>query len=76
MNSGLRDAHNLAWKLAAVLNKRAGPGLLDTYEQERKDHIWQMIQMALRMGRVMSPSSRLRGRSGPSRQSSSRACSV
>jgi 3-(3-hydroxy-phenyl)propionate hydroxylase len=61
MNSGIRDAHNLAWKLAAVLGGRAGPGLLDTYEQERKDHIWQMVQLALRMGRVMSPSSWLRG---------------
>ena len=61
MNSGVRDAHNLAWKLAAVLGGQAGPELLDTYEQERKDHIWQMIQLALRMGRVMSPPSRLRG---------------
>jgi len=61
MNSGIRDAHNLAWKLAAVLGGRAGPGLLDSYEQERKDHIWQMIHLALRMGQVMSPSSWLRG---------------
>lgn len=61
MNSGIRDAHNLAWKLAAVLDKRAGPDLLSTYERERKDHIWQMIQLALRMGRVMSPSSWLSG---------------
>jgi 3-(3-hydroxy-phenyl)propionate hydroxylase len=61
MNSGIRDALNLAWKLAAVLDKRTGPGLLDTYEQERKDHIWQMIKLALLMGRVMSPSSWLGG---------------
>ena len=61
MNSGIRDAQNLAWKLAAVLDGRAGPGLLDTYEQERSDHIWQMIGLALRMGRVMSPPSWLRG---------------
>ncbi len=61
MNSGIRDAQNLAWKLAAVLDGRAGPALLDTYEQERKDHIWQMIGLALRMGRVMSPPSWLRG---------------
>lgn len=61
MNSGIRDAHNLAWKLAAVLRGQAGPGLLDTYEQERKDHIWQMIGLALRMGRIMSPPSRLHG---------------
>lgn len=34
-NTGIQDAHNLAWKLAAVLNGEAGPGLLDTYEAER-----------------------------------------
>jgi 3-(3-hydroxy-phenyl)propionate hydroxylase len=61
MNSGIRDAHNLAWKLAAVLSGRAGPGLLETYEQERRDHIWQMIGLALRMGRIMSPPSWLEG---------------
>lgn len=61
MNSGIRDAHNLAWKLAAVLDGRSGPDLLATYEEERKDHVWQMIDLALRMGRVMSPASRLRG---------------
>ncbi len=61
MNSGIRDAQNLAWKLAAVLSGRTGPGLLETYEQERRDHIWQMIHLALRMGRVMSPPSWLEG---------------
>jgi 3-(3-hydroxy-phenyl)propionate hydroxylase len=59
MNSGLRDAHNLAWKLAAVTTGTIGPDLLQSYELERRDHVWQMIQLALRMGRVMSPSSRL-----------------
>jgi putative polyketide hydroxylase len=34
-NTGIQDAHNLAWKLAAVLDGTAGPGLLDTYEAER-----------------------------------------
>jgi putative polyketide hydroxylase len=34
-NTGVQDAHNLAWKLAAVLRGQAGPELLDTYEQER-----------------------------------------
>ncbi|MCX5315234.1 FAD-dependent monooxygenase [Streptomyces sp. NBC_00154] len=34
-NTGIQDAHNLAWKLAAVLRGEAGPGLLDTYEAER-----------------------------------------
>ncbi len=35
MNTGLGDAFNLAWKLAAVLKQQADPSLLDTYEQER-----------------------------------------
>ncbi|MEU9163373.1 FAD-dependent monooxygenase [Streptomyces sp. NPDC048424] len=34
-NTGIQDAHNLAWKLAAVLDGAAGPGLLETYEAER-----------------------------------------
>lgn len=61
MNSGVRDAHNLAWKLAAILRGQAGPGLLDSYARERSDHVWQMIELALRMGRIMSPSSYLNG---------------
>ncbi|MEU5126739.1 FAD-dependent monooxygenase [Streptomyces mobaraensis] len=36
LNSGIQDAHNLAWKLAAVLSGRACDGLLDTYETERR----------------------------------------
>jgi 3-(3-hydroxy-phenyl)propionate hydroxylase len=55
MNSGIRDAHNLAWKLAAVIQGRLGPRLLETYEQERRPHAWEMIQLALRMGKVMMP---------------------
>ncbi|CUI61466.1 3-(3-hydroxy-phenyl)propionate/3-hydroxycinnamic acid hydroxylase [Bordetella pseudohinzii] len=35
LNSGLDDAANLAWKLAAVLSNRAGEALLDSYSQER-----------------------------------------
>ncbi|WP_042372860.1 FAD-dependent oxidoreductase [Streptacidiphilus neutrinimicus] len=35
-NTGIQDAHNLAWKLAAVLQGWAGPGLLDSYEAERR----------------------------------------
>jgi len=36
MNTGIGDAINLAWKLAAVLGGRAGDALLDTYESERR----------------------------------------
>jgi 2-polyprenyl-6-methoxyphenol hydroxylase-like FAD-dependent oxidoreductase len=35
-NTGVQDAFNLAWKLAYVLDGRAGPELLDTYEAERQ----------------------------------------
>ncbi|HET6618263.1 MAG TPA: FAD-dependent oxidoreductase [Gemmatimonadota bacterium] len=35
MNTGIGDAFNLAWKLAAVLKEGAGDSLLDTYEAER-----------------------------------------
>ena len=35
-NTGIQDAHNLAWKLAAVLDGWAGDGLLDTYDGERR----------------------------------------
>ncbi|MGC4938620.1 FAD-dependent monooxygenase [Kribbella sp. DT2] len=36
LNTGIADAHNLAWKLAAVHRGEAGAGLLDTYAQERE----------------------------------------
>lgn len=36
LNTGIGDAHNLAWKLAATLKGLAGPSLLDSYERERK----------------------------------------
>jgi putative polyketide hydroxylase len=35
-NTGIQDAHNLAWKLAAVVRGWAGEALLDTYEAERR----------------------------------------
>jgi 2-polyprenyl-6-methoxyphenol hydroxylase-like FAD-dependent oxidoreductase len=35
-NTGIHDAHNLAWKLALVLKDTAHPKLLETYESERK----------------------------------------
>ena len=35
MNTGVTEAHNLAWKLAAMINGWGGPKLLDSYEAER-----------------------------------------
>ncbi len=59
MNSGVRDAANLAWKLAAVVRGQMPESLLDTYEPERKPHAWSLIQMAVRIGQFMQPKSRL-----------------
>jgi hypothetical protein len=47
-NTGIQDAHNLAWKLAFVLNGSAGPGLLDTYEAERKPVAEMTADQAMR----------------------------
>ena len=35
-NTGIQDAHNLAWKLALVAKGLAGPALVDTYDAERQ----------------------------------------
>ncbi len=45
-NTGVQDAHNLAWKLACVIKGQAGPGLLDTYDQERQPAGMQAIEQA------------------------------
>ena len=57
MNSGVRDAVNLAWKLAAVVQGQLSPALLESYEQERKPHAWSLIRMAVRIGTFMQPKS-------------------
>lgn len=62
MNSGLRDAHNLAWKLDEALRMADPEDLLESYEAERKPHAWSMIELALRMGKIMMPTSVQRGR--------------
>lgn len=54
MNAGLRDAHNLAWKLASVVNG-ASAEILDSYFDERSDPAWAMIQLAVAMGDIIMP---------------------
>lgn len=39
-NTGIQDAHNLAWKIAAVLSGASTPQLLDTYSAERQPTAW------------------------------------
>jgi 3-(3-hydroxy-phenyl)propionate hydroxylase len=57
-NSGIRDAANLGWKLAAVVRGRAADKLLDTYDIERRKHARAMIDLSTMVGRVISPTSR------------------
>jgi len=56
--SGLRDAANLAWKLAAVIRHGAPDSLLDTYQPEREPNLRATIAMAIMMGRMVCTTSR------------------
>ncbi|MEN5302901.1 bifunctional 3-(3-hydroxy-phenyl)propionate/3-hydroxycinnamic acid hydroxylase [Pseudomonas sp. TWI628] len=60
-NSGMRDASNLGWKLALVAKGLAGEALLDTYEQERRDHAKAMIDLSVLAGHVLAPPKRWQG---------------
>jgi 3-(3-hydroxy-phenyl)propionate hydroxylase len=57
-NSGIRDAANLGWKLAAVVTGYADDALLDTYDVERRKHARAMIDLSTMVGRVISPTNR------------------
>jgi len=47
LTSGIQDTHNLCWKLAAVLAGHASPGLLDSYEPERRSSVSRNAQRSL-----------------------------
>jgi 3-(3-hydroxy-phenyl)propionate hydroxylase len=51
--AGIRDAFNLAWKLAFVISGKAGPGLLETYEAERKPHVRAIVAAAKEFGKII-----------------------
>ncbi|MBR9764710.1 MAG: bifunctional 3-(3-hydroxy-phenyl)propionate/3-hydroxycinnamic acid hydroxylase [Rhodobacteraceae bacterium] len=57
MNAGLRDAQNVAWKVAAHVLGGAGDRL-DSYEAERRAPAWDMIQLAVAMGSIVMPAGR------------------
>jgi 3-(3-hydroxy-phenyl)propionate hydroxylase len=56
-NSGMRDASNLAWKLAWGAKGMAGAALLDTYGEERRDHARSMIHLSEVAGDIFAPES-------------------
>ena len=54
MCAGIRDASNLAWKLALCARGCAPDGLLDTYESERVPHAQAYIETAVRLGHLIN----------------------
>ncbi|GBG39207.1 bifunctional 3-(3-hydroxy-phenyl)propionate/3-hydroxycinnamic acid hydroxylase MhpA [Mycobacterium montefiorense] len=59
MGAGVRDAMNLAWKIAGVYHGALAPDVLDSYEQERKPHTRHMIRLALNVARAMTGGARV-----------------
>jgi len=58
MNCGLRDAHNLTWKLWLVLQSLASPELLASYTLERQAHTRRMIDFSRFLGAIIMPTAR------------------
>ena len=54
MCSGVRDAANLAWKLAEVVGGQSSAELLATYETERAGHTETVIEMSVEAGRTLA----------------------
>ena len=54
-NTGVSDADNLAWKLAAVMKGRADPALLDSYDEERHEAALQNVRVTNRTSRFLRP---------------------
>jgi 3-(3-hydroxy-phenyl)propionate hydroxylase len=53
LNSGMRDALNLAWKMSFVKRGFASPKILDTYTSEREPHVRSTVAHAVDMGRLI-----------------------
>lgn len=68
MSAGVRDAANLCWKLAAVVNGQAPDSLLDSYQAERKPHVTEVTRRAVLVGRIITERNKvvaaLRNRAG------------
>ena len=59
LGAGLRDASNLTWKVAGVLDGSLDESALDSYEQERRPHAAAMIRLAVAIGAAMTAGGRL-----------------
>ncbi|GAB2830705.1 bifunctional 3-(3-hydroxy-phenyl)propionate/3-hydroxycinnamic acid hydroxylase [Actinocorallia aurea] len=53
MQSGMRDAYDISWKLARVLRGDLPESFLDTYEAERRPNVAAFIEMSEELGRIV-----------------------
>ena len=74
-NTGIGDAYNLAWKLAAVVGGTAGAGLLDTYDAERRPVCDLVVEQAYTRY-VLRVDQRSPGRTSPTRWTTRRSSSA
>ncbi|HEY5209459.1 MAG TPA: bifunctional 3-(3-hydroxy-phenyl)propionate/3-hydroxycinnamic acid hydroxylase [Stellaceae bacterium] len=51
--SGVRDAMNLAWKFGMAIAGTASDELLDTYETERRQHVRNYVELAVKLGAII-----------------------
>jgi 3-(3-hydroxy-phenyl)propionate hydroxylase len=58
MNAGLRDAFNVAWKVALATKGVVAPGIVASYEAERRKPIVEMIDYAVALGAIVMPTGR------------------
>ncbi|MBF6338277.1 bifunctional 3-(3-hydroxy-phenyl)propionate/3-hydroxycinnamic acid hydroxylase [Nocardia abscessus] len=59
MNSGVRDADNLSWKLTAIIEHGAALEILDSYESERRPHAEAMIDLSVLNKKLVSIDNRV-----------------
>tara|TARA_R110001592_G_scaffold229659_4_gene486336 strand:+ start:191 stop:1792 length:1602 start_codon:yes stop_codon:yes gene_type:complete len=55
MMAGMRDAYNLSWKIASVLQGKLAPKFLESYHRERRPQVHQIIAFARLVGSVILP---------------------
>lgn len=53
MAQGMRDAQNLAWKLACAIDEPSNDGVLESYEAERRPHVVATTKHTIDLGRVI-----------------------
>jgi 3-(3-hydroxy-phenyl)propionate hydroxylase len=60
LNSGFRDAHNLAWRLDLIWQGLSEASVLDNYQNERLPHVKAMTAFAIRLGQAVMPTSKFK----------------